>query len=67
MSNKKLFWIVFIILSCCEFGQIAYSKNSSVATNAVKSDTIKLQCDLEKLVDDCRIKEPTLASNSLPR
>lgn len=27
MSNKKLFWVAFFTLSCCEFGQFAYSKN----------------------------------------
>lgn len=28
MSNKKLFGIVFLILSYCEFGNFAYSKAS---------------------------------------
>ncbi|MEP1449224.1 MAG: hypothetical protein ABJK37_24180 [Paraglaciecola sp.] len=67
MSNKKLFWIIFIILSCCEFGQIAYSKSSSVAIKPVHSHSAELQCDLKKVADDCQARDEALASYSLPR
>jgi len=49
MSNKKIFWGAFIILSCCEFGQFAYSKNTSESFQEVKPKSIVLHCYEEKL------------------
>lgn len=43
MSNKKLFWIAFFILSCCEFGQLAYSKNVSANHQANNPSVTNLQ------------------------
>ncbi len=40
MKNKKLFCLGFVILSCCEFGQFAYSKN----VNFTPSQQVLRQC-----------------------
>ncbi len=67
MSNKKLFWIAFFILSCCEFGQIAYSKNIVTSANVVEPNDKKLQCSIDKTTDDCQMLITKLSSHSLPR
>ena len=66
MSNKKLFWIAFFILSCCEFGQVAYSKNISSSTKVVKPSDTTL-CHEEKTADGCQALNAKLASYALPR
>lgn len=67
MSNKKLFWIAFFILSCCEFGQLAYSKNMSSSTIAVKPSGSVTYCHDENASDGCQTLDANLLSNTLPR
>jgi hypothetical protein len=62
MSNKKLFWIAFFILSCCEFGQVAYSKNISASTQAFKPNGTGLQCHEEKALASVNLLNGKLAS-----
>jgi hypothetical protein len=42
MSNKKLFWIAFFTLSCCEFSQFAYSNNTSTIAHQAESSNTDL-------------------------
>lgn len=49
MSNKKLFWLVFIILSICEFGQFAYSQNTHTPIEQHKIKPAILQCEGEQV------------------
>ena len=67
MSNKKLFWIAFFILSCCEFGQVAYSKNISASTREVKTSGAGLECHQENALGSFQVLNGKLASYSLPR
>jgi hypothetical protein len=66
MSNKKLFWIAFFILSCCEFGQVAYSKNISASNQTLKTSGTGLQCHEEKALGSVYLLNGKLASYSLP-
>ncbi|MGS2720541.1 hypothetical protein [Paraglaciecola aestuariivivens] len=38
MHNKKLFCLVFVLFSCIEFSQFAYSQDQLVAPNDVPAD-----------------------------
>jgi len=67
MSNKKLFWVAFFILSCCEFGQVAYSKNMSTSTIEFKPSVTMLQCHDEKASGGFQELDTRLASHVLPR
>jgi len=67
MSNKKLFWIAFFILSCCEFGQVAYSKNISASIQVAKHSGAGLKCHEEKAFGSFQVLNGKLASYSLPR
>lgn len=49
MSNKKLFWLVFVILSICEFGQFAYSQNTQRSIEQHKIKPAVLQCENEQV------------------
>jgi hypothetical protein len=44
MSNKKLFWLVFMVLSICEFGQFAYSQNPPVDIHEKDTSVDVLSC-----------------------
>ena len=67
MSNKKAFWIAFIILSCCEFGQCAFSKNTSISVKASKSFSIGLHCYAEKALQSGHLFNGTSTRYLLPR
>jgi hypothetical protein len=67
MSNKKLFWVAFFILSCCEFAQVAYSKNISANTHTIKPLGTGLQCHDKNDLDSCNLFKGKLSSNLLPR
>jgi hypothetical protein len=67
MSNKKAFWIAFIILSCCEFGQFAYSKNTSASVKASKPFSIGLHCYEDKALESGSVFNGISTSYLLPR
>jgi hypothetical protein len=67
MSNKKLFWIAFFILSCCEFGQVAYSKSMSSSVIASKSSGSVIQCLDENAANSYHASNFKLSSYPLPR
>lgn len=67
MSNKKLFWIVFFILSCCEFAQVAYSKNIPVGNQEIKANGTAMQDQKEKASIDQQVFKGKSSSYSLPR
>jgi hypothetical protein len=67
MSNKKNFWIVFIILSCCEFGQFAYSKHTSTNVKATKPSRIDLDCNEYKVLKSELVFNGISSSYLLPR
>jgi hypothetical protein len=67
MSNKKLFWVAFFILSCCEFAQIAYSKNISASNHPIKPSDSGVQYHEEKALNDHQVFTGKSASYSLPR
>lgn len=67
MSNKKKFWIVFIIFSCCEFGQFAYSKNTSINIKASKPSCIDLDCNKYKALKSELVFNGISSSYLLPR
>jgi hypothetical protein len=67
MSNKKWFWIVFFTLSCCEFGQFAYSKNVSVSVSQVKPSNNILNCHAKQTLVSELLFNGRSASYLLPR
>ena len=67
MSNKKIFWVAFFILSCCEFGQVAYSKNISANTQVAKATSTGLPCNEDKASGSHLVFSGKSASYSLPR
>ena len=67
MSNKKLFWIAFFILSCCEFGQFAYSKNNSANPQEGKLNDKSLHSHEEHILVNNTLFEKKYISHSLPR
>lgn len=67
MSNKKFFWGVFLILSCCEFAQVAYSKNISQSAHKAKQSSPELCCYEAKAVSHDLELNPILSSYLLPR
>lgn len=67
MSNKKLFWIAFFTLSFCEFGQFAYSKNTTVTTEQSKHSSETLGCDKTHTSVNDFDSNAELISYSLPR
>jgi hypothetical protein len=67
MSNKKLFGIVFFILSCCEFGQFAYSKNISVSAQPTKFSNAGVYCYEEQTLSSDLAFKGKSSSYSLPR
>ena len=67
MSNKKLFWIAFFILSCCEFGQVAYSKNISTSMQAGKLSSKSLNCNQENTIASALVLNGKPQSYSLAR
>jgi hypothetical protein len=67
MSNKKLFWIAFFILSCCEFGQFVYSSNALAHVKACKSTRISLHDDADQALDKSLVSNDNSISYLLPR
>ena len=52
MSNKKWFGVVFLILSCCEFGQFVYSKTISTGAQTNKPGSPDSYCCEDKTLDN---------------
>lgn len=67
MSNKKLFWIAFFILSCCEFAQVAYSKNMPSIPRAVKQNDSKNQIQEVTISESCQALNANISCKALPR
>ncbi|GAC18071.1 hypothetical protein [Paraglaciecola arctica] len=67
MSNKKLFWVAFFILSCCEFAQVAYSQNILTSTQTIELVGTGLQCHDKNDLDSRNLFKEKLSSNLLPR
>jgi hypothetical protein len=67
MSNKKLFGIAFFILSCCEFGQFAYSKNISVSAQQTTFSNTGLYCYEEQTLGSDWVLTGKSSSYLLPR
>lgn len=67
MSNKKLFWLAFIVLSICELGQFAYSQNSAPADEMNKTRPSTLHCNDELSLSVTPENFIQSASYALPR
>ena len=67
MSNKKIFWIAFFILSFCEFGQFAYSKNTTQTIEEVKLRNDGETCSENHTLSNEHATKKELLSYSLPR
>lgn len=67
MSNKKIFWIAFFTLSFCEFGQFAYSKNTTAIAEDAKHSSETLGCDKTLTPVNDFDANAELISYSLPR
>jgi len=67
MSNKKLFGVAFFTLSCCEFGQFVYSKNSSVTAQETQIISMGLHCTEEITLRNALVINAKSPSYSLPR
>ena len=66
-EHKKLFWIVFCILSCCEFAQVAYSKNIPATNQDIKVSGLDMQSQNEKATIAQQVFKGKSASYLLPR
>ena len=67
MANKKLFWIVFFILSCCEFGQFVYSKTTAVNAPQDKSYHSVLHSREQQALSNELVFNAKSTNNLLPR
>jgi hypothetical protein len=67
MSNKKLFWIAFFTLSCCEFGQIVYSSNTLAHVKACQLTGINLHDDADQALDKGLVSHDNSIRYLLPR
>lgn len=67
MSNKKIFWIAFFILSCCEFAQVANSKNILANTQVSKTSNTDFYCSAEQTLVSDFVNKGKPVSDSLPR
>ncbi|MFT6988302.1 MAG: hypothetical protein ACJASL_000264 [Paraglaciecola sp.] len=67
MSNKKLFWIAFLTLSCCEFGQFAYSKDTSTSIQATQLNNMSWHCSEEIMLGNDLLFNKQSAHFLLPK